>query len=196
MDALEYGRIVHAEMTAISDAARIGRAVNKATIFCTTFPCHMCAKHIIASGIAKVVFLEPYPKSLAAELHCDALEIEGQDRGDYSDYPSVTFQHFHGVTPRRYQELFKREKRKDEQGNFIPFGDEDSKREAIPIVDIKSPFYSQIEEIVLSRAATDLIRAIGQKETDDSEKNGLIGQSYGRLPASLVFREGLPHIGD
>jgi deoxycytidylate deaminase len=89
MDALEYGRIVHAEMSAIIDAARLGRALKGATLYCTTFPCHMCAKHIIASGIEKVVFLEPYPKSLASELHCDAIEIEGGDRGQYKEYPSV-----------------------------------------------------------------------------------------------------------
>lgn len=83
MDALEYGRVVHAEMSAISDAARIGRSTKGATLYCTTFPCHMCAKHIVASGINHVVFLEPYPKSLASELHNDSILIEGADRGKY-----------------------------------------------------------------------------------------------------------------
>ncbi|MGT2467268.1 deaminase [Mesorhizobium atlanticum] len=69
MDALEYGRIVHAEMSALLDAARIGRSVKDSVLFTTTFPCHMCAKHIVASGVLEVVFLEPYPKSLAARLH-------------------------------------------------------------------------------------------------------------------------------
>ncbi|MDN3612645.1 hypothetical protein QWZ16_23945 [Vibrio ostreicida] len=26
------------------------------------FPCHNCAKHIVASGIKRVVYVEPYPK--------------------------------------------------------------------------------------------------------------------------------------
>jgi deoxycytidylate deaminase len=39
MDALEYGRIVHAEMCAITDAARLGINVSGGTIYCTTFPC-------------------------------------------------------------------------------------------------------------------------------------------------------------
>ena len=69
MDALEYGRVVHAEMCALTDAARLGHSVRDGTLYCTTFPCHMCAKHIVASGIEKVVFLEPYPKSLAFDLH-------------------------------------------------------------------------------------------------------------------------------
>jgi deoxycytidylate deaminase len=50
MDALEYGRIIHAEMSALCDAARMGRAIQGAILFCTTFPCHMCAKHIVAAG--------------------------------------------------------------------------------------------------------------------------------------------------
>ncbi len=163
MDALEYGRIVHAEMSAICDAARTGRSTKHATLFCTTFPCHMCAKHIIASGIDQVVFLEPYPKSLASDLHCDSLEIEGGDRGQYKAYPSVTFQHFFGISPRRYRELFEREKRKNDGGQFVPFG---MKGEPTPIMDIKSPFYTQLEEIVVRDATDMLVAAIEQADTD------------------------------
>jgi deoxycytidylate deaminase len=76
MDALEYGRAVHAEMSALCDAARCGCSVKGAILYCTTFPCHMCAKHIVAAGIAKVVFLEPYPKSLAFDLHADSIQVK------------------------------------------------------------------------------------------------------------------------
>ncbi|WP_348522403.1 deaminase, partial [Bradyrhizobium liaoningense] len=99
MDALEYGRIIHAEMSAICDAARLGRSVQDAVLFTTTFPCHMCAKHIVAAGIKKVVFLEPYPKSLAVNLHSDSISIEGADRGKYINFPGVSFEHFDGVSP-------------------------------------------------------------------------------------------------
>ena len=47
----EFGRIVHAEMAAICDAALRGISLKGATLYCTTFPCHMCARHIIAAGI-------------------------------------------------------------------------------------------------------------------------------------------------
>lgn len=40
-------------------------------MFTTTFPCHICAKHIIAAGIKAVYYIEPYEKSLAIELHDD-----------------------------------------------------------------------------------------------------------------------------
>jgi deoxycytidylate deaminase len=150
MDALEYGRILHAEMSALTDAARIGHSVRGAILYCTTFPCHMCAKHIIASGIAKVIFLEPYPKSLASDLHSDSICVEGGDRGHYAEYPAVEFEHFFGVSPRRYREIFERGARKNEKtGRFVDYLAEVENAEdsnASPIVDIKYPFYERLEE--------------------------------------------------
>jgi deoxycytidylate deaminase len=163
MDALEYGRIVHAEMSAISDAARLGNATKGASLFCTTFPCHMCAKHIVAAGIDEVIFLEPYPKSLASELHCDSVEIEGSDRGIYRDYRSVKFSHFYGITPRRYNTLFARNKRKDQNGFFLEY----KNNEESPIIDIKLPLYIQIEEIVLNNAAEMLEHVITQQDNEE-----------------------------
>lgn len=147
MDALEYGRIIHAEMSAICDAARLGKSVKDAILFTTTFPCHMCAKHIVAAGIKKVIFLEPYPKSLTGYLHSDSVVIEGADRGMYAHYPSVDFEHFDGVSPRRYRELFERETRKS-KGLFVEWK-EGIKR---PIVDLKFPFYLRLESAILDTA--------------------------------------------
>lgn len=118
MDALEYGRIIHAEMSAIVDAARLGHPTKDTTLFCTTFPCHMCAKHIVGAGVKHVYFLEPYPKSLVSDLHNDSISIEGNDRGKFSSHPSVVFKHFYGISPRRYRELFERGSRKVD-GKFV-----------------------------------------------------------------------------
>lgn len=52
-DITEFGRVVHAELSAIMSASRNSLSVVGAHLFCTTFPCHNCAKHIIASGIKK-----------------------------------------------------------------------------------------------------------------------------------------------
>ncbi|WP_417413517.1 anti-phage dCTP deaminase [Hoeflea sp.] len=154
MDALEYGRIIHAEMCAITDASRRGISVKDSTLFSTTFPCHMCAKHIVSAGIKKIYYLEPYPKSLASRLHTDSIKINGQDRGIYNEYPFVEFIHFYGVTPRRYREFFERKKRKDENGILEEYmGGKKS-----PFLDIKSPFYAQLEDTVLES----LQRAIRQ----------------------------------
>ncbi len=145
MDALEYGRIVHAEMNAIVDAARTHSSLKGATLFCTTFPCHMCAKHIVASGIEQVYFLEPYPKSLVALLHSDSIEVEGKGRGQYKKFGAVKFTHFHGITPRRYDMLFARRKRKDEDGKFQEYIRGHKK----PVMEIKLPVYAQLETYVL-----------------------------------------------
>jgi deoxycytidylate deaminase len=159
MDALEYGRVVHAEMSALCDAARCGHPVKDATLYCTTFPCHICAKHIVAAGITKVYFLEPYPKSLAFDLHADSIQVEGGDRGHYHEFPAVEFAHFYGVSPRRYREFFERGKRKNDAGEFIEY----RLGTPSPIVDIHFPFYSQLEAFFTNKAmkAFNALRRVG-----------------------------------
>jgi deoxycytidylate deaminase len=110
MDILEFGRIIHAEMSAICDAARLGRSLAGAVMFVTTFPCHICAKHIVASGIKRVVFLEPYPKSYAKQLHNDSITFERIEEG------KVLFEPFIGISPRRYRGMFEKKRRKDSSG--------------------------------------------------------------------------------
>lgn len=151
MDALEYGRIVHAEMSALMDAARRGTAVKDGVLFTTTFPCHMCAKHIVAAGVSKVIYLEPYPKSLVSDLHPDSVSVDGSDRGKYQGYPAVAFEHFFGVTPRRYREFFERAKRKEEDGRFRPYIAEPPQ----PIISVFRPSYAKLEQAVIQQGLTD-----------------------------------------
>jgi len=101
-DVIEFGRAVHAEMAAITHAARSGVRLQDARLFCTTFPCHICARHIVAAGIRDVVFIEPYEKSRTAELYSDSISVEPAEPS-----PSrVNFRAFVGVAPRRYMEFF------------------------------------------------------------------------------------------
>jgi deoxycytidylate deaminase len=100
-DITEYGRVVHAEMDAILGCARRGVSCQNAILFCTTFPCHNCAKHIIASGIKRVVYIEPYPKSKAFQMHPDAIRTVDQDVAD-----RLLFVPFVGVGPRLFVNLF------------------------------------------------------------------------------------------
>jgi deoxycytidylate deaminase len=79
MSLIEFGRISHAEMTAITSAASLGTPVQGATIYTTAFPCHMCMRLIVASGIRKVVYVDPYPKSLAFEMYSEALSTSPTD---------------------------------------------------------------------------------------------------------------------
>lgn len=98
-DITEYGRVVHAEMAAMLSCANLGIPLNGATLYCTTFPCHNCARHAIFAGIERCVFIEPYLKSRALDLHKDSMSIK--EKGD-----KVIFEQFVGVGPRRFYDLF------------------------------------------------------------------------------------------
>jgi deoxycytidylate deaminase len=107
MDISEYGRAVHAEMDALLTCARTGTSTVGATLFTTTFPCHNCTRHIIASGIKRVVYIEPYPKSMASKLHKDAIELPGTRAFKNRDGKNrIPFEPFVGVGPRRFYDLF------------------------------------------------------------------------------------------
>jgi cytidine deaminase len=110
---IEFGRIVHAEMSALMDAARRGSSVKDKSLYCTVFPCHMCARHIIAAGIRRVVYIEPYPKSLAKQLYENEILVDDELS---TDLKGVRFEPFVGVAPRRYASWFAMSKRKDKQG--------------------------------------------------------------------------------
>ncbi|WP_341962019.1 anti-phage dCTP deaminase [Pseudomonas sp. RC10] len=98
-DITEYGRVVHAEMEALLSSARSGISTTNAELYCTTFPCHNCAKHIVAAGIKRVVYVEPYPKSKALQFHSDSISLE---KGS----STVIFEPFIGVGPRSFFNLF------------------------------------------------------------------------------------------
>lgn len=114
MNIGEFGRQVHAEMAALIDAARRGVAVNGHTMYVTTFPCHNCAKHVVAAGIRRVIYLEPYPKSRADFLHGEELVLESED--DKDDPSKVVFRSFTGIAPRQYRQLFSMSERGSKKG--------------------------------------------------------------------------------
>ncbi|HEX2885642.1 deaminase, partial [Vineibacter terrae] len=99
---IEFGRMVHAEMNALMDTARRGVSTDGSWLYCTTFPCHMCARHILSAGVERVIYIEPYPKSLAKELYKDEISVDG----DPSSKNAVRFEAFVGVAPRRYIHAF------------------------------------------------------------------------------------------
>jgi len=117
---IDYVRAVHAEMAAIADAARAGPMLRDCVLYTTTFPCHDCAKHIVAAGLNEVVYLAPYPKSLVAELYDDSIEINASS----PTKGKVQFRSFVGVGPKRYADFFlvaKGRDRKDGLGRPIRF---------------------------------------------------------------------------
>ena len=117
MDIGEFGRPVHAEMAALIDAARRGVAVNSHSMYVTAFPCHNCAKHIIAAGISRVIYLEPYPKSRADSLHGEELELQSTNGREMPD--KVVFYAFSGIAPRQYRQLFGMTERGKDRGHLL-----------------------------------------------------------------------------
>lgn len=140
----EYGRVVHAEMVSICDAARLGKAIKGSTLFVTTFPCHNCTKHIIGSGIKRVIFLEPYPKSRAKQLHSNEIEIEKTSSS------KVSFLPFLGISPFRYRDIFEKGSRKKFGQAKTWYSIEDQPR---PLVPESLPNYIALEDIELDKSA-------------------------------------------
>ncbi len=106
LDITEYGRAVHAEMDAVLTCARSGVSPNGAILYTTTFPCHNCTRHIIAAGIERVFYIEPYAKSKAEELHEDEIVVEEKLDRKRGRSRRLPFTHFVGIGPRRYFDLF------------------------------------------------------------------------------------------
>jgi cytidine deaminase len=105
----EFKRSTHAEMSALLDASRRGVAVRDCTMYVNTYPCHNCTKHIIASGITKVIFLHPYTKSKAREMYKGMIK-----HGIFVDQAEVKnvviFEPFFGVSPNRFIQTFANDK--------------------------------------------------------------------------------------
>lgn len=113
---IEFSRAVHAEMHAIILGSQLsgGQMVN-GKLFCTTYPCHNCARHIIVAGIKEIYYIEPYSKSKGIKLHSDSLTDKEKSEED-----KVKILIYDGVAPRRFLEFFSmKEKRKDANGKII-----------------------------------------------------------------------------
>jgi deoxycytidylate deaminase len=153
LSLLEFGRPVHAEMAAIVCAADRGTSIHGATLFTTTFPCHLCARHIIAAGIKRVVYVEPYPKSQAEELYADSLVVDPSAPSG----KKVAFEAFVGVAPSLHIWMFKNVGRKDQNGAIAPWSIAKSEPKLKRFV----TSYLMIEEIVVGDLLPRKLREIG-----------------------------------
>lgn len=61
-------RTLHSEQNAIIQAALHGVSTEKATLYGTCRPCHVCARMIVGAGIGRVVFLGDMPVGWALEV--------------------------------------------------------------------------------------------------------------------------------
>lgn len=139
-DLIEFSRAVHAEMHALLGASRVaGERIVNGKLFVTTYPCHSCARHLVAAGITEVVYIEPYRKSLATRLHGDAL-TESVD-----ETRKVRILQFDGVAPRRFIDLFEHANRKAKGVLRLP-----SKSDARPATHTSLKAIPRLEEVVVA----------------------------------------------
>ena len=64
----EVCRAICAEQLAVSEAARNGIKLDGAKAYVTTFPCHICAKLLVSSGISEVVYDNDYNDNLSKDF--------------------------------------------------------------------------------------------------------------------------------
>ncbi len=122
MNLIEFTTEVHAEMNAIINASKNTISIKDSILYTTTFPCHDCTKHIIAAGIKRVIYIEPYPKSLAEVLFYELISVDTS-----GGLPTaIKFEPFVGIAPRCYLSLFEMKDRKDSAGKVIEWNSSDA----------------------------------------------------------------------
>lgn len=158
---IEFSRSVHAEMDAILELSRKGtRLPEGATLYSTTYPCHSCARHIVAAGIERVVYLEPYSKSLAIDLHNDSI---ADNMSDEESVGKVRFRPYQGVSPRLYKMIYmKNGDLKDGSGNMLT---PDKLRKNSTSLWTKS--FTDFEDQIIDYISTKIEKRGGQNATGD-----------------------------
>jgi hypothetical protein len=102
----------------------------------------MCARLIIAAGIKKVVFIEPYPKSKTEDLYQDSVTVENIEENT----AKVSFRSFVGISPNRYSQFFRMLRKKDSAGRVLYW----DKQEAMPRMRRFVPSYLALEQRLVS----------------------------------------------
>lgn len=139
-DLIEFSRAVHAEMLAILNAAKAASGQLKdAVLYCTTYPCHSCARHIVAAGIKAVYFIEPYAKSKATALHADSIT------SDEAVQEKLKILAYEGVAPSRFLDFFSIKNNRKKEGVYSPL----PKKELRPQVDKMFESVHVLEAVVV-----------------------------------------------
>ena len=133
---IEYQRPVHAEMAAISDAARRGQPVEGSILHCTTFPCHLCFKAAIDVRVKSVIYILPYPKSKAELMYPRSTDL---------------LEPYEGVAPRAYQRFFDR---------IPPKADESGQYEALEKTTAMPNFAESLNLAAVAHAENEAIAAL------------------------------------
>jgi hypothetical protein len=131
-------------------------------MYVTTFPCHSCARHIVASGISRVVYIEPYPKSLALTLHVDAVSVDERDSDS-----RVIFLQYEGVAPRNMVRLFHSNLERKKDGHVVTR----EPRQSAPLTHAPLDAFATREQFVLEEL---------ERRRADADSKGSSGHEPGR----------------
>ena len=67
---------VHAEQNAICDCAKRGVNCNGSMAYITHYPCIICCKLLLASGIKEIKYIEDYKNDDLVKVYCEQLKIK------------------------------------------------------------------------------------------------------------------------
>lgn len=67
---------VHAEQNAIADCAKRGTSCNGSTAYITHYPCIICCRILLASGIKEIKYINDYKNDELVKEFCNNMEIK------------------------------------------------------------------------------------------------------------------------
>ena len=67
---------IHAEQNAIADCAKRGVSCDDSIAYITHYPCIMCCRLLLASGIKTIKYLNDYKNDELVAKFCDEMDVE------------------------------------------------------------------------------------------------------------------------
>jgi len=67
---------VHAEQNAICDCAKRGVSCNEAIAYITHYPCLICTRLLLASGISKIYYIHEYKKDELVDIFAKQKQVD------------------------------------------------------------------------------------------------------------------------
>jgi len=67
---------VHAEQNALCDCAKRGVSCLDATVYVTHYPCIICCRLLLASGVKEIKYIEDYKNDELVDYFCDQANVK------------------------------------------------------------------------------------------------------------------------
>lgn len=67
---------VHAEQNALCDCAKRGVSCKDSIVYVTHYPCIICTRLLLASGIKQIKYIDNYKNDNLVKYFCDQLNVE------------------------------------------------------------------------------------------------------------------------